>query len=500
MKTLHISTITILLLLGMIAITFTLPVLGQVEGGGPARPAHYQFSDMASVGNNVYVLYQQNSDNGANYHVFFRKSHDAGQSFGSIIRLDNTTGNSPLVAASGNNVYVTWLDSFPGYPPSKALFAKSMDGGETFAAPTVLDSDPSTSYVVTQLVADKSHVYAVIAGEGEKPPYNSGVYLRTSQDNGTTFGDKVELLQVSGNPLALDVSMQKIGDTIYVAGEDEISCSANPNVCNYDIFLRKSTDDGTTFGNMVNITTAVNPVDLHMYTANNNVYIVWDQLVGESVNLFLAKSNDGGSSFSTPEIIGQKSGESSSPHLMASGKDLYVIWKYDNANIVNNGIGFGPRPTSGIFLIQSHDGGNTISEPLDVSGPVGTSYWSNIAASGNNVFVSWGTKFGDKEDVFIRKSPDNGTIFDDAVKLTDEKQDYFQTQMVSSGNNVYVAIDTGLPGDDLFLATSHDGGDAFDSMVNLNHEISVPEFPFAVPILLTSFVSLIVFYRLKIRK
>ncbi|MDE1873455.1 MAG: exo-alpha-sialidase, partial [Thaumarchaeota archaeon] len=148
----------------------------------------------------------------------------------------------------------------------------------------------------------------------------------------------------------------------------------------------------------------------------------------------------------------------------------------------------------------SSDGGNTFSDPINLSGAAGTSYWSNIATSGNNVLVSWGTKSEDKEDVFIRKSIDNGTTFDDAVKLTDAKQNYFQMQMISSGNNVYVAIDTALPGDDLFLASSNDNGNTFGNMVNLNHEISVPEFPFAIPILLIGIISLIVFYRMKFRK
>ncbi|SMH70358.1 hypothetical protein [Candidatus Nitrosotalea okcheonensis] len=95
---------------------------------------------------------------------------------------------------------------------------------------------------------------------------------------------------------------------------------------------------------------------------------------------------------------------------------------------------------------------------------------------------------------------DDGTSFGDAVKLTDGKQDYFQKQMISYGNNVYVAIDTAFPGDDLFLAASHDGGNTFENLVSLNHKTSIPEFSFVVPILLISIISVIVFHRIHFRK
>lgn len=464
-----IRYLSILVVLGVIAIQIASPAFGQISLGGPVRVIHYQFSDMASAGNNVYVLYQENNNNGGSSHVFFTKSSDAGKSFDSPIILDGKTGNSPLMAASGNNVYLAWLDKGTGHHPSNVLFTKSTDDGKTFATPVVLDSNMSANSVITQLVADGNNVYALITEAVYNPPYNTGVYLMSSHDDGTTFGNRVELLPSSGHVMTFDMSMQKVGNTIYVTGEDEIGCSENPNVCSYDILLWKSIDDGATFEIPIHIVTVVNPVDFNVYSSENDVYAVWNQLAGDEVGVFLAKSNDGGNSFSNPIMISQKFGESSSPHIVASGKDLYVTWKYDNENIVKKGIGFGPYLTSGIFLVQSHDGGNTFSQPLDISGQVGTSYWSNIAASGNDVFVSWGTKFGDKEEVFIRKSMDNGTSFDDAIKLTDEKQDYFQTQMISSGKNVYIAMDTSLPGDDLFLVASSDYGNTFGNMVNLNH-------------------------------
>lgn len=466
----NILYLAILFVLGMVTIEVTSPAFGQVEGGGPVRTAHYQFSDMASVGNNVYVLYQENAVSGSS-HIFFRKSPDVGHSFDSPIRLDNKSGNSPLVAASGNNVYVAWLDKYGGYPPSQVLFSKSTDDGKIFSNPIVLDGNLSANSFVTRLVADGSDVHAVITEADEDPPYDTRVYLMTSHDNGTTFGDKVQLLPVSGHLMTFDISMQKVENTIYVSGEDEIGCSANPNVCTYDILLWKSTDDGETFENPVRITDAVNPTDLHMYSTGNYVYVIWNQLAEGDVGLFFAKSSDGGHSFSIPTTIGKKPGGYLSPHMVASGKNLYVIYTYGNAMVVNKmPFGFKPPVVTGMFFVQSHDSGNTFSQPLDVSGEVGTSYFSDIAESGENVYVTWGTIFGDRDEVFFRKSTDYGNTFGDVTKMTDTNPKYFLEQMSVYGSNVHVAIGTALPGNDLYLVSSKDGGASFGDIVTLNHD------------------------------
>ena len=51
-----------------------------------------------------------------NIDILFAASNNNGTSFGTPINLSNNTGDSfnPQIAASGNNVYVTWEDSTPG--------------------------------------------------------------------------------------------------------------------------------------------------------------------------------------------------------------------------------------------------------------------------------------------------------------------------------------------------------------------------------------------------
>jgi hypothetical protein len=497
LKTLHFSIIVIFC--SFVGVSF-LTVSAQVTSE-PAIAVHYQFSQMASSENNVYVTYQENIGNGAGASVFFRKSSDSGSNFDKIIPLSSTghAGN-PLVAASGNNVYVAWMENWIGTGNSYVMFERSSDNGNTFSAPVMLSNKTDGDANIQQIIASGNNVYVLIdyALQGNTVAELS---FRASHDNGTTFGNSIVLLEDTQTRGTVDISASQDGKTIYAFGEESNNCPISIVNCEYQLFLRKSTDDGLSFTKPILITTSEQIAYTQIATSEHDVYLVWGEQIGDNLELFLAKSNDDGITFSKPVVLSQKIGNSSVPQIVTNGKNLFVVWDYSNESIISNerynNSTMIDSPVSGFFFTKSFDGGNTFSNPINLSGAAGTSYWSNIAASGNNVFVSWGTKFGDKEDVFIRKSMDSGTTFNDAVKLTDAKQDYFQMQMISSGNNVYVAIDAALPGDDLFLTASNDNGNTFGNMVNLNHEISVPEFPFAIPVLLVSITSLIVFYRIK---
>lgn len=500
MKTLLLSIIAIIFLAG-----FSLSTVSAQVQSEAAMSVHYQFSQLATSGNNVYVTYQQNIGNGAGESAFFRKSSDLGSSFGTIIQLGNAShAVNPLVAASGNNVYVAWMDNWSGNGHSYAMFERSFDGGNTFSAPMMLSNSTDGDANIQQIITTGNNVYVLIDYALQENTV-SRFSFRASHDNGTTFGNSITLLDDTQTRGSVSMSVSKDGKDIYAFGEDSGKCPIQTMDCQYQLFLRKSMDGGTSFTDQTIIKSVNEQIAYsQISTSENNVYLVWGEQIGNNLELFFVKSNDSGMTFSMPIVISQKTGGSSALHMVANGDNVFVIWdysneettlyeKYHNSTIIDS-------PVSGFFFTKSSDGGNTFSLPENLSSDPGTSYWSDIETSGNDVFVSWGDKFDDKIDVFFRKSMDSGTTFGEAVKLTDVKQDYFLVQMISSDNNVYAAMGTALPGDDLFLTASHDGGNTFGNLVNLNHEITIPEFTFAMPILLISVTSVIIFYRMKFRK
>ena len=99
---------------------------------------------IAASGNNVYVTWYD--DTPGNSDIFFAVSNNNGISFGTPINLSNNTGgsSSPQIAAIGNNVYVTWEDDTPGN--SDIFFAASNNNGTSFGTPINLSNNTGGSF------------------------------------------------------------------------------------------------------------------------------------------------------------------------------------------------------------------------------------------------------------------------------------------------------------------------------------------------------------------
>jgi hypothetical protein len=85
-------------------------------------------------GNNVYIVWWTNKSE--NWEVMFRASNDGGQTFGDKINLSNSTDaesqNAEIVAAGGNNVFVSWWETSPETGSSESVLRVSNDAGQTF--------------------------------------------------------------------------------------------------------------------------------------------------------------------------------------------------------------------------------------------------------------------------------------------------------------------------------------------------------------------------------
>jgi hypothetical protein len=98
---------------------------------------------IATSGNNVYIAWWTNTT--GNNEVMFRASTDGGKTFGNKINLSTSKDFSSKVdiAASGNNVYVTWWET--NETLNAAVLKVSNDNGKTFGPTLKLDSNDTIS-------------------------------------------------------------------------------------------------------------------------------------------------------------------------------------------------------------------------------------------------------------------------------------------------------------------------------------------------------------------
>ena len=142
----------------------------------------------------------------------------------------------------------------------------------------------------------------------------------------------------------------------------------------------------------------------------------------------------------------------------------------------------------------SNDGGQTFGDKISLSNSTnGTSVEADVAAFGNNVYVTYADNKTGSADAFIRTSTDNGKTFGPEFKLTNNtdsnlaysslspemksddtvKTSRYELKVAAQDDNVYVIATGGEKNQttyqpDVFIRVSNDGGKTFGKDINLS--------------------------------
>jgi hypothetical protein len=133
-------------------------------------------------------------------------------------------------------------------------------------------------------------------------------------------------------------------------------------------------------------------------TEGNNIFLVWEDNSTGNEEIFLRKSTNGGITFGNTTNISNNTGFSASPQIESFGNSTFVVWE-DNST-----------GDEEIFLRKSTNGGITFGNTTNISNNTGFSASPQIESFGNNTFVVWQDNSTDNEEIFLRKSTDVGNF------------------------------------------------------------------------------------------
>jgi hypothetical protein len=412
-----------------------------------------QQKNVAVSGKNVYVVWYDFSTSPGNSHIFFTKSTDGGSTFlGTPKDLSTNPANlgdsfNPRIAVSGSNVYVVWYTTTT--TNSEIWFTKSTDGGSTFGSPKNLSTNPGGSFH-PQIAVSGKNVY-VVWDDNTTPTGASDILIRRSINSGSTFGSPFNLSTNLGKSVNPQIAAS--GSTAYVVWEDS---SPGPGLSS--IFFRKSGAAGT-INLSRNMGASFHP---QITVSGSNVYVVWDGKSTPSTptsEIWFRKSTTVGSTFGPAINVSKTLKNSSNPQIAVSGSNVYVVWE-DNTT---------PTGASDIFFNRSTTGGSTFGVAKDISNMRGSSFLPQIAVSGINVYVVW-YNFPPiilgKSDVWFTKSTTGGSTFGIPKNLSSNPGDSRFPQIAVSGINVYVVWEdnTSPPTNgnfDILFKKSTTGGSTF---------------------------------------
>ena len=315
-------------------------------------PNHSTSPSIAVSGTDIYLVWTENSKDGS-FDMFFSKSIDGGDSFSDPKKIVNQNGNtlSPMIASNEKTIFLTWTYRYPD----------SYSGGW---------SDD-----------------------------NSEIFFSKSDDGGNTFS---EPRLVSDKETFSSISKMAVdGENIFITWFTHSVPWKSPFKSPNEIFFAESIDGGETFNEPINLSENDGRSDsTNIATDDSNVFIVWSDDYMNNTGIFFTKSSDRGNTFSTTINISKEIPYSDGPYITSDSSNILVTWASHKE---------GKDPD--IFFSKSTDGGNSFTDPKNISNTSGYSIISPIVTDGKNIFVAWGDSKSNSRSILLTNSTDGGETF-----------------------------------------------------------------------------------------
>ena len=336
-----------------------------------------------------------------------------------------------------------------------------------FVSKTINLSQNKNDSVYPQISSSSNNIFVVweesVGGYGSK---NYDIYLRKSSDSGVTFGSPINLSNNSG--FSEHPQIASAGDNIYVVWVDDTSGKR-------EIMFCKSSDSGGTFTSPKVISQdSIGPYRVELAADGKSVYIVWNSFDIKMNNVIvLTESNDRAKTFGELREIG-KGDKETFPKIAANADEYYISWNKKN-NKDNQ------KEKTELLFIKGHEISNKIHlldklTRLNMDNIDGGE--SQVAASLDHVLISWTSNLpADKKYVYTKISSNDGNDFGNTIHLATSNNSSNVENIMTNDTAYFVWQDNIYGGQDIFLKTSRIIGTNPGEGINLSNNSGISECP-----------------------
>lgn len=288
----------------------------------------------------VHVVWQDYRD--GNYEIYSKHSTDGGITWGNDIRQTKNinTSLSPCIASSGLLVHIVWHDERDyNYPyKSEIYYKRSTDGGLTWGEDIRLTFSVSYS-AYSSIVVSGSLMHLVWMdnrdGLGE-------IYYKRSTDSGINWGADTRLTNEYYDSWSPSIAAS--GKLVHIVWSD----SRN----GYDeIYYKRSTDDGITWGADNRLTNApFNSNSPSVAVSDKLVHVAWDDWRDNDREIYYKRSTNGGITWGVDTRLTNAIYNSERPSIAVSGSHVNVVWTDSRNGYINSEIYYKRNPTGNVGI------------------------------------------------------------------------------------------------------------------------------------------------------
>jgi hypothetical protein len=321
-----------------------------------------------------------------NFDIYYKHSSDGGASWGTDTRLTNDPGDSeyPTVAAAGSLVVVVWHDNRDNNP--EIYCKRSTDGGATWSTDLRLTNNVAASNFPGVTVSG-STVHVVWMDFRDN---NTEIYYKNSNDAGLTWGPDTRLTNsaaVSQYPV-----IASSGASVHIAWFDGRDG-------NYEIYYKHTSDGGANWTSDTRLT--FNSADSWFPTisvSGSAVHIAWYDLRDVNQEIYYKRSTDDGATWGSDVRLTSNSQNSGHASTAASGTGIHVVYENNqNTNIQ-------------IYYKRSTDGGTTWEAPIRLINTIYSSGRPSVAVSGQVVHSVWYDSRNGSEEIYYKRNPQGNPL------------------------------------------------------------------------------------------
>ncbi len=245
-----------------------------------------------------------------NANIFYTQEVDF-LGFDPVVNLTNISTSNQFPNSLETNslmnpgiVYTDNDDGMGGEGSFRLKFLGSTNQGDSFAVQSILDpTDPGNSQFQGSARLDMNdHLHVAFMESAGGSPFAGEIFYTRSEDNGATWSAAIPIGKPdpASGQLLPSLAVDPSGGSIYVCWPDD---EGMPSGDSFEIYFSSSTDGGGSFSAPLPLTTTHEAIPCRVALGSNGeIYVLYseDDDADTLFDVFLRKSTDGGLTFGSP--------------------------------------------------------------------------------------------------------------------------------------------------------------------------------------------------------
>lgn len=287
---------------------------------------------------------------------------------------------------------------------------------------------------------------------------NYEIYYKRSTDDGLTWGADTRL--TSDVNISIRPSVALSGLNVHLVWYD----TRNGNE---EIYYKRSADGGVSWGPDTRLTTnANNSILPSVSSLGMLVNVVWIDNRDGNYEVYYKRSTDAGISWGTDTRLTNNASVSLMASCVMSGSAIHVTWD-DTRD--------GPNE---IYYKRSTDDGLTWGPDTRLSNIPGVSWFPSIAVFDSHVQVSWVENSDGNPEIYSKRSTDAGITWEANIRQTNNTAVSIRPTISISGTYVHLVWEDNVAGnEEVYYKYSTNGGVSFSPDIRLTNDPAISVYP-----------------------